>query len=473
MSDEFVLRVGTWNVHEGLRPDGVTPFDVWAELRDHERRHEELDVVCLQEVPVSKELRDRPRAKRTMNQFSRGRIAEHLRTVSGYPYCSALALSNSSFYRKDYQAIAILSRYPLASETATLLKSAGFEHPNGQRLHDKGVLSATVMKDDSRLRVLCLHGFPLHRFDVYAGTEEHDREVWRVGNAVARQVRDWGDKQTVIVAGDFNFESRKDRIPDFGHLSMRSVFDKQPTRLQAHHHDDVLIGSSWACRWDVHPTQSDHYLLTVRASNDKLPTAGSGPDAPTRSDVAPRRTAARACAKTSYSHPNGFIKVVLERDARLGGHRLHSWGGIETVTGDIHRHRWHFSSHVLSGHFIEYLYDADPIAESCDATLYDYRRSGVRGELTAAYPVGLVETSALHFSAGARISRNAESFHRLVCVGSGSGLTLVRTGPELSPQSQVIRRHDEVANVAKAKPATCDEVGSVLEQFIAAEAEAV
>lgn len=54
-------------------------------------------------------------------------------------------------------------------------------------------------------------------------------------------------------------------------------------------------------------------------------------------------------ANRSYVHGNGFYKIILEENQtyRL---RLHIWFPTTYAEENIHDHRWHFASTILSGH---------------------------------------------------------------------------------------------------------------------------
>lgn len=136
----------------------------------------------------------------------------------------------------------------------------------------------------------------------------------------------------------------------------------------------------------------------------------------------------------------------------------------------MHSHRWHFSSLVLRGNFLETLYDVEVSAEALDAKLYHYRRTELRGELVGVRDVALVECRKLQLSAGKLIRRKAGSFHRLNCVGTGRGLTLVRTGPEIDPYSRVVRHIGAGPNVTRPSRPRLEDIGVILEEFVAGEA---
>ena len=57
-------------------------------------------------------------------------------------------------------------------------------------------------------------------------------------------------------------------------------------------------------------------------------------------------------AGLSFSHPNGFDRLVIASDPDSGARlRVHVWwnGGRTTGAGHIHNHPWTFASRILAG----------------------------------------------------------------------------------------------------------------------------
>src|SRR5690348_16988125 len=64
-------------------------------------------------------------------------------------------------------------------------------------------------------------------------------------------------------------------------------------------------------------------------------------------------------AARSYSHPNGFAKIVLARTSRYGCElRLHIWQGSGRADPHVHDHPWDFAARILRG-----AYEATTFAE--------------------------------------------------------------------------------------------------------------
>jgi hypothetical protein len=73
-------------------------------------------------------------------------------------------------------------------------------------------------------------------------------------------------------------------------------------------------------------------------------------------DLTSRRHPEAGRSFVAYQHPNGFTKVRLVSLTDLGWTlRLHVWSA-HASDRDIHNHRWHFASRVLSGRLIERRY---------------------------------------------------------------------------------------------------------------------
>ncbi len=274
------FRIGSWNVHEGLDGDHKE-YKLWEQLRSHR-----LEIACLQEVAVPRDRVEKdPDAARLEDRVHGDLVAQYLWEVSKFPHCAGVVLSSSSFSKDHYQALAILSKYPFEGAPEVYrLPNLEWRDDGGARLHDKGAIAVTAMIGDRRVRVVCLHGFPAHRFEIPVPSKEFDRATGLVGRIVARESEQHGEGGDLFILGDFNFDSRHDRIPDFDQLSIKSLFRNTVTRPGELCHDDVLAGDGWSCDEKVYPTESDHHLLVVSAKNAKLSTTEYLP----RAKIVPR-----------------------------------------------------------------------------------------------------------------------------------------------------------------------------------------
>ncbi len=121
---------------------------------------------------------------------------------------------------------------------------------------------------------------------------------------------------------------------------------------------------------------------------------------------------------------------------------------------------------MLRGDFQEIRYDHEKLSAEPNAVLFDYARNGLVGRLTDPRPVRCYELDRMSITNDAVVDRNAHDFHRLICIGGGSGLTLVRTEPPLLPTSLVIRPPGKGLEVEEATRPTAREVAMTLEEFL-------
>ena len=164
------------------------------------------------------------------------------------------------------------------------------------------------------------------------------------------------------------------------------------------------------------------------------------------------------CAQSSYLHSNGFSKILLSSHPNHGTVRLHHWEG-QTQADDTHSHRWDFSSIVLHGNFQETVYEVEA---GTGAIQYRYARQGLDGELTDGQEVSIRELSTFPASTRGRVHRKAGAFHRLACVSSDGGMTLVRTNRPHMRHSHVVRNAELGSTVKPAERVPTAELREIL-----------
>jgi hypothetical protein len=143
-----------------------------------------------------------------------------------------------------------------------------------------------------------------------------------------------------------------------------------------------------------------------------------------------------------YRHPNGFSKIRLVGLADYGwAARLHVWN-VGSSDPDIHSHRWHFASYVLSGSLVERRYASNSGAGQW--TSYDCGPS--TDSLYAlvnpqACDVSLISEDT--YQSGRSYKRDAEALHLAMTGGEvHPAVTLFIQGSERKKSSTVIRpRH--------------------------------
>ncbi|MCA2220283.1 endonuclease/exonuclease/phosphatase family protein [Nonomuraea aurantiaca] len=178
-----VVRVGTWNIREGVSAVGDT--DVVGEVATLTREMR-LDVLALQEVPFID---------------SGSPLLSQVAEASGLPFVAEHVLS-AAMHTSGRSGLGLVSRFPLESIARTVFPNPGLSL-NGSHSFDKGMLTASLTAEGRLITVATLHMFPFHRFDRRAEDDEF-AYVWEfLGKEVSRQVRG-----RAFVVGDLNTRRR-------------------------------------------------------------------------------------------------------------------------------------------------------------------------------------------------------------------------------------------------------------------------
>jgi hypothetical protein len=148
------------------------------------------------------------------------------------------------------------------------------------------------------------------------------------------------------------------------------------------------------------------------------------------------------CASQSYSHANGFDKIVLLVGDRPSFKlRLHIWNsdaGMGGLESHLHNHRWSFASRVLVG---EYIFEAFvPRSNANVYHAYEYVPRDSPGSY-ALFPQGVTELgSALCFSVTRGVSyfMDYATIHRVNAIKPT--ISMVLQGPPMTEVSSVFSR---------------------------------
>jgi hypothetical protein len=120
----------------------------------------------------------------------------------------------------------------------------------------------------------------------------------------------------------------------------------------------------------------------------------------------------RAVASQSYAHDNGFHKIVLYSVPDVEQLRLHVWESVDGPRkhGNIHSHRWAFTSAVLAGalHYEEFRY----ASEGEEVDHYAYAPREMSYELSSSGTRRIACSDAGTRAAGTVYSLTEETLHR-------------------------------------------------------------
>lgn len=146
-------------------------------------------------------------------------------------------------------------------------------------------------------------------------------------------------------------------------------------------------------------------------------------------------------AEQSYSHDNGFTKLVFYKGAACSL-RFHLWDtrNGEQVVSNIHDHRWSFFSKLLRGEYEQELFDA---SDSDDAVLYRRHRYVAGTDHYSIVPDGTARLQCRDsrtFSAGMSYSLLADTLHRVSVSSSTVAISVVVQGPIARESCRVFAR---------------------------------
>jgi endonuclease/exonuclease/phosphatase family metal-dependent hydrolase len=235
-----VLRVGTWNINEGIPPEG-SDRDGYSSLTAIIARAD-LDVLALQEVPFDRD--------------SRSAILGTIARQTKLRHASSFPLSPSILSPSNHSGVALVTKLPHSVSGRTRLPNPNLQSQQQDRSWvswDKGMLAIELKLAGLSLCISSVHCYPFHKF----GRRAEDQEFAPMWHALADAINHL-PRGRMIVAGDFNTE-RRDLITG---LVQRHHLVPAIEGVATHHglavddilHDAYLIRQSFA----VTPSPSDH-----------------------------------------------------------------------------------------------------------------------------------------------------------------------------------------------------------------------
>ncbi|MFC4112273.1 endonuclease/exonuclease/phosphatase family protein [Nonomuraea zeae] len=178
------IRVGAWNVHEGVAEHGDVAGECVERVLD-----ERIDLLALQEVPFPA---DRGLSPLLARLAERTRLRHHARNV----------LSPAWLVPGMLSGVAVASRFPIETTADTVLPNPRLES-GGLRSFDKGAVTAVVKAAGQVVAMTSVHMPPFHRF----GERADNPELGYIWDSLARHLEPKEGELTVI-GGDFNTPHR-------------------------------------------------------------------------------------------------------------------------------------------------------------------------------------------------------------------------------------------------------------------------
>jgi len=245
-----VLRVCSWNVNEGaFNRSDVAPVlaaDTIAEFV----RSADVDLLVLQEVPMS------------VNGESEVMVS--VAANSGLRY-AGVAMLSAGYVAATHSGIGVLSNFPLSNPRLFRLPNPGLRWNDGVTASfDKGLVAHDLRLGERVVVVAAIHGFPFHRFDRSAD-ELAFNEIW---DYVASTIDGVSEGNGVVVVGDFNASNRKliTARTKRGYLSIMGGIVTHGDRAA----DDILISEDLSLVGGPYAvwSRSDHLVCLADISID-------------------------------------------------------------------------------------------------------------------------------------------------------------------------------------------------------------
>jgi hypothetical protein len=156
------------------------------------------------------------------------------------------------------------------------------------------------------------------------------------------------------------------------------------------------------------------------------------------------------CASKSYLHGNGFYKIVLSETA-LYKLRLHVWLPGATAEENLHEHRWHFASTVLTGALYSEIHAEDVTANAQEYEEYLYLAKDGVSPPSQTY-IGKTRLACLRTSvrrAGQHYAMKPNTLHRIVRTDGGLTATLMCQSSPARRSNRLLTRPGQVPDVAQ------------------------
>ena len=182
------------------------------------------------------------------------------------------------------------------------------------------------------------------------------------------------------------------------------------------------------------------------------------------------REAMSECAKRSFPHPLGFLKIVLVTFSNGSKLRLHVWPAERScdISPDVHDHFWDFCSLILKGEmeFVDFA-----LSESGDR-FYHYRllpTGPARYDQTYLGQSILSVDSVRRIRAGEFICVNRTTLHKAYPVVRGLCATILLQGPQESPCNNIYSNtYEEGADkIVGERPVSVVELEKLLRAVVA------
>lgn len=169
-------------------------------------------------------------------------------------------------------------------------------------------------------------------------------------------------------------------------------------------------------------------------------------------------------AAASYSHPNGFRKLVLEERRDGTKLRVHHWPASgPSRTSNVHNHRWSFASAIMVGALRSTWLTVSRNGDRMQRYTFEPAAAGEEHNLSPSGSDGLAVTHLAEFSSGSSYVVNADQLHRIEALPGT--ISLMLSGPAERRWTHVYRPPAATTQPRLQVPLAAREVCETLESL--------
>lgn len=238
------MRIATWNIGGGFisqkKDNNFKIEDINYFVK--ELKYINPDVICLQEVHESK------------NNNQSQIIAKNL----GLKFVKTKVIAKSHLKSGEKLSLSIISRYPILSSKFYKLKNPRLKMIwKGKSVfsHNKGFVECKILYGNHKIRILCGHMVPFHRFGRNFMEEDFKQ--------IRKQVEDIICKGSIptAIGIDMNFENIRKLIPEIFKQGCKKILGNTPTTPKNKKFDKIIISKEWVSnKTSICKGKADHYL---------------------------------------------------------------------------------------------------------------------------------------------------------------------------------------------------------------------
>lgn len=180
------------------------------------------------------------------------------------------------------------------------------------------------------------------------------------------------------------------------------------------------------------------------------------------------RDALRRVAKRSYTHNNGFDKIVLLRGLHPAHQlRLHIWWRGATADPHIHSHSANFATCLITGAYRMAIYNPGPSGSVWKQYRYTRPTKGSEGMLRYRGAAHLRITERYSLNAGDGYLLDYRVLHRITSSNRGLTSSLALFGPKRQTGADVYTLSSLTDEAAERHVFTTDSLRDRLERYLA------